>query len=261
MAASRTSAESAPDASSDSPETTTANVPLTLEGVSVDLRADHEDLTEKTYRVLRDLIVTRAIPPGGKVTAEGLSQRFGVSRTTVKGALDQLASEGLVDVRPQVGTFVRGLTAEDVRALWDVRLMLEVFAVRQGVPAATDAQRAELRAIVEDMAPLVDRREYREEGYEQSVALNRRLHGLVVETANNSYLLAIYRQLSAHFHIVDFRSRQGLRRADLGQQEHRTIVEAYQRRLPDLAAATMARHVERSRDVVLQAMAKLGDVL
>jgi len=229
--------------------------------VSLDLRAGHEDLTEKTYRVLRDLIVTRAIPPGGKVTAEGLSQRFGVSRTTVKGALDQLASEGLVDVRPQVGTFVRGLTAKDVRALWDVRLMLEVFAVRQGVPAATDAQRAELRAIVDEMAPLVDRSEYREEGYEHSVALNRRLHGLVVETADNSYLVGIYRQLSAHFHIVDFRSRQGLRRADLGQQEHRTIVEAYERRDADLAATTMARHIERSRDVVLQAMAKLGDVL
>ena len=93
-----------------------------------DVRAGHADLTERTYRTLKELIVTREIPAGGKVTAEGLSQRFGVSRTTVKGAIDQLASEGLVEVRPQVGTFVRGLTAKDVRDAWDVRVMLEVTA-------------------------------------------------------------------------------------------------------------------------------------
>jgi DNA-binding GntR family transcriptional regulator len=126
--------------------TTTLNTPFDdldgLEGLG-DLRATHEDLTERTYRTLHDLIVTRAIAPGTKMAAEGLSQRFGVSRTTIKGALDQLAAEGLVVVRPQVGTFVRGLTARDVREIWDVRLMIETHAARTGVHRATDEQRAE----------------------------------------------------------------------------------------------------------------------
>src|SRR5688500_20319799 len=115
--------------------------------LDTDLRAGHTDLTERTYRTLKQLIVTREIPAGGKVTAEGLSQRFGVSRTTVKGAIDQLASEGLVEVRPQVGTCVRGLSAKDVRDAWDVRVMLEVTAVRRGGAAATDGQRHGLAAV------------------------------------------------------------------------------------------------------------------
>ena len=226
-----------------------------------DLRADHADLTERTYRTLKELIVTRAIPAGGKITAEGLSQRFGVSRTTVKGAIDQLASEGLLEVRPQVGTFIRGLTAKDVQDAWDVRLMLEVTAVRRGVLEASDAQRAELASLVEEMAPLVDEREYVQRTYERSVAVNRRFHELIVETANNSYLESIYRQLGAHFHIANYRSRLGLRRADLGLAEHRAIAEAYECHDPEAAATTLRHHVQRSRDVVLEAVATLGDVL
>ena len=226
-----------------------------------DLRAGHADLTERTYQTLKQLIVTRAVPAGGKVTAEGLSQRFGVSRTTVKAAIDQLASEGLVEVRPQVGTFVRGLTAKDVRDAWDVRIMLEVTAAEHGVLMATDEQRDELRALTEEMAPLVLEREYVPETYERSVAVNRRFHELIVETADNSYLESIYRQLGAHFHIANYRSRLGLRRADLGLAEHRAIAEAYERRDPEVAAITLRRHVERSRDVVLEAVAALGEVL
>lgn len=228
--------------------------------ITLDLRAGHEDLTEKTYRTLRQLIITRAIPPGGKVTADGLSQRFGVSRTTVKGALDQLAAEGLVDVRPQVGTFVRGLTTEDVRSIWDVRVMIETFAARQGVPLASPAFCQQLRATVEAMAPLVDGNEYTEAGYERSVVLNQQIHELIVTSASNPYLLNMHRQLSAHVNIVDMHSRRGLRRAALGLEEHRSVAEAYERGDPDLAVATLTRHIERSRDVVLQASIKLGRV-
>jgi DNA-binding GntR family transcriptional regulator len=233
-----------------------------LDGAAAtDLRAAHTDLGAKTYQVIRDLIVTRALGPGDKITAEGLSQRFGVSRTTVKTAIDQLASEGLVVVRPQVGTFVRGLTARDVQAIWDVRVMIETFAARRGVLAASEAQRAQLRDLVDQLAPLVEGDEYREVEYERSVALNRRFHELIVETADNPYLLGMYRQLSAQAHIVDYQSRRGLRRASLAHEEHRTIADAYANRDPKVAAKTLARHVERSRDVVLQAIAKLGDVL
>jgi DNA-binding GntR family transcriptional regulator len=218
-------------------------------------------LASKTYRLLRDQILARTIPAGGKVTADGVTQRFGVSRTTAKSALDQLAAERLLEVRPQVGTFVRGLTARDIHDLWEVRAIIESAAARRGTVTATEAQRRELRAVVEELAPLVEGHEYREETYRRSVALNRRLHELVVETAGNARLMDIYRQLEAYVHITNYRSRRGLRRADLALEEHRAIAAAYQRRDPDLAASTVTRHIERSRDAVLQAIAKLGGVL
>jgi DNA-binding GntR family transcriptional regulator len=234
-----------------------------LDALSVpshDLRLEHGDLTRRTYSTLRHLIVTRVIPAGGKVTADGLSQRLGVSRTTVKGAIDQLEAEGLVEVRPQVGTFVRGLTTEDIRALWDARLMLEVFAARRGVLDATDSQRRELQEIVSQMAPLIERDDYREDTYEAGTALNRRFHELILETAQNKYILSMHQQIRSQVHIVDFHSRRGIRRADLGLAEHRTIALAYEQRDPELAVATVTMHVERSRDATLLATARFDRV-
>lgn len=227
----------------------------------LDLRVGHADLTEKTYRVLKESIVTREVGPGTKLTAEGLSHQLGVSRTTVKGALDQLAAEGLVIVRPQVGTFVRGLDGKDVAALWDARLMVEVFAVQRGVVAATDEQRAELRGLVATMEPMVVGEDYGEDVYLEVVRTNRRLHELVVETSANPYLLEIYRQLSAQLRIVNFRTHQGFRRADLAQAEHRQIADAYEQRDPTLGAEAMTRHLERSRDGAIAAVERRGGPL
>jgi DNA-binding GntR family transcriptional regulator len=229
--------------------------------LEVGLRAKHEDLTEKAYRVLKELVITRAFAPGTKVTAEGLSQRLGVSRTTVKGALDQLAAEGLVEVRPQVGTFVRGLSARDVAALWDARLMVEVFAARRGVVAASEGQRDEVRRLVAAIEPLVEGQDYREDAYAEVVRLNRRLHQLIVETSDNPYLLELYRQLGAQLRIVNFHAHQGFRRADLAQAEHRAIAAAYERRDAELVAETLTRHLERSRDTALAAAAGRAELL
>jgi DNA-binding GntR family transcriptional regulator len=222
------------------------------------------DLSQRTYRALWDLIATRTLRPGDKVTAEGLSQRFGVSRTTVKTALDQLALEGLVLVRPQVGTFVRGLSAQDVREIWAARLLLETGAAREGVTRATPAQRAAMRALVAEMAPLLQGHEHREGQYRAFVELDRRFHELLVQTADNRFLLGLHRQAAVHTHAVSFatlHARRGLRRTDEGLREHEAIVEAFERRDPRGAAAVLERHIERSRDVALQALVGPADVL
>ena len=90
-------------------------------------------------------------------------------------------------------------------------------------------RRAELRHLVAEMAPLVEGDEYRPADYERNVALDRRFHQLIVETAENPYLVGMYRRLSMLVHIVDFQSRRGLRRASQGLEEHRAIAEAYAR--------------------------------
>ncbi|HEX2037520.1 MAG TPA: GntR family transcriptional regulator [Chloroflexota bacterium] len=234
------------------------------ERAGLDLRSTHTDLAARTYQILRDMIVTRAIQPGDKVTAEGLSRRFGVSRTTVKSALDQLAAEGLVVVRPQVGTFVRGLTVQDVHDIWDVRALIEPRAAQLGVVRASPDQRRELQELVEATAPLVEGHEYRMEQYPRFIELDRRLHELVVETAGNSFLLRLYRQTAVHIHTVSYanwRARRGLRRADTAFQEHSAIAAAYADGDAVRAAALLTGHIERSRAVALQALARAGGAI
>src|SRR5512136_2843678 len=90
---------------------------------------DRTDLTERTYAVLKDRILTRRMEPGARVSVPEVASALGVSRTPVNDALKRLANEGLVEIVPRRGTFVTGLTASDVSELFDIRLLIEAHAV------------------------------------------------------------------------------------------------------------------------------------
>ena len=77
---------------------------------------------DEVYQALRQAIVNYQIKPGERLDVEDLSAKFGVSLTPVRGALQQLATEGLVEIRPRSGTFVASLTAQDVEETFQLRL-------------------------------------------------------------------------------------------------------------------------------------------
>lgn len=59
--------------------------------------------TEIVYKNLRQAIIEQALLPGDKLPEDIIGERFGVSRTIVRGVLTRLFSEGLVDLRPNRG--------------------------------------------------------------------------------------------------------------------------------------------------------------
>lgn len=78
----------------------------------------HLDLTEQTYRFLKDRILRREINPGEKILVEEIARGLRVSRTPVVNALKMLESDGLVEILPRRGTFVTHLNARDVAELF-----------------------------------------------------------------------------------------------------------------------------------------------
>ena len=89
---------------------------------------DKTDLTEQTYRAIREKILTRVLRPGQKISADEVAHALSVSRTPVMDALKRLANDGLVEILPRRGTFVTEITAESVNELFAVRIMMELFA-------------------------------------------------------------------------------------------------------------------------------------
>ena len=84
--------------------------------------ADSGPATARAYRTLERMIVTLELAPGSVATEATLIERVGLGRTPVREALQRLAWEGLVEVRPRAGVAVaplarRGLAARARRAL------------------------------------------------------------------------------------------------------------------------------------------------
>ncbi len=77
--------------------------------------------------------------PGHPLRQEELAHRFGVSRLPIRDALLRLEGEGLVAVYPNRGAFVASLSADEVREIYDLRMLLEGDLLARAVPLLTTA--------------------------------------------------------------------------------------------------------------------------
>lgn len=109
--------------------------------------ATHMTIGEMTYSILREAILTGALPPGQKLRQEALAETLNVSRIPVRSALMQLETEGLVEIIPHRGARVRRLTADFVKETYRIRTMLEVRALERSVRAMTPERADHLLAL------------------------------------------------------------------------------------------------------------------
>ena len=79
---------------------------------------------------LRELVLGDGYAPGTALSEVRLAEHFDVSRTPVREALKQLQVEGLVEIRPKVGTFVRQITRREIVEMFEVKEILEGMAAR-----------------------------------------------------------------------------------------------------------------------------------
>lgn len=100
---------------------------------------------------LRRAIVQGQFAPGEHLSDRTLCEKFKVSRTVVREAVRQLEAEGLVESFPNRGSFVRVITADEAEQIYDLRGLLEAWAIRKFVRAANGEQLAELTGKLEDM--------------------------------------------------------------------------------------------------------------
>jgi DNA-binding GntR family transcriptional regulator len=99
--------------------------------------------------VLREQILTGALPPGSRLLEIELSEQFNLSRGTIRSALQQLTYEGLVVQYPYRGCTVCGLSSQDAWELYTLRQALESLAARIAAEAITPSQAKILEAALQ----------------------------------------------------------------------------------------------------------------
>ena len=104
-----------------------------------------KSLTEEVCEKLRDDIVGLRMAPGAKVSEAKQAERYQVSRAPVRSAIERLRLEGLVVVKPQVGTIISPLSFEGALEVLGVRRLLEPAAAETAAARRTDADARALR--------------------------------------------------------------------------------------------------------------------
>jgi DNA-binding GntR family transcriptional regulator len=204
---------------------------------------------------VRRAIIEGAYQPGQPLSEVVLAAQYEVSRTPVREALKQLQIEGLIEVRPRVGTFVRAPSRREIIELFELKEMLE------GMAARLLAARGNV--------PTLDRLEENIERSGQAVARNdaagyaplvHEFHDLIVTGADNTQLVTHYRtlmnQLAYHRLVSASLTRPGRLGASLS--EHRLVLELIQQKDGFGAEFAMRDHVRSSERATMTAGDPLG---
>jgi GntR family transcriptional regulator, trigonelline degradation regulator len=196
---------------------------------------------------LRQAIVERQLVPGQRLIERELVELTGVSRTSIREALRELAAEGLVTAIPNKGTVVARVSAEEARQLYEVRSALEGLAGRLFVQNATQAQRNALVKAMQRIerlaakgAPLINAKDS--------------FYEVLFEGGGNEALRSVTAGLHARVSVLRALSLSVPGRAAQSLQEMRDIVDAVLAGDADAAARACSRHVEEAGRVGVQAL-------
>ncbi len=99
----------------------------------------HKTAQEEAYFYLRESILSGSLPGGTRLDISQIATHLGMSRMPVREALRQIASEGLVVIRPNRGVVVTQLTPEDVLEIFEMRAVLEGLAAHLARPRLDEA--------------------------------------------------------------------------------------------------------------------------
>ncbi|NLP30323.1 MAG: GntR family transcriptional regulator, partial [Clostridiales bacterium] len=111
-----------------------------------DIRAAGHSLSGNLFEQLRKDILQGKLQPGEKLSEQKICNLYGLSRTPVREALHQLEVEDLIETIPNRGAYVVGLSAQDIKDLYEMRKAYEILAVRWAIERITSE---ELKSIEE----------------------------------------------------------------------------------------------------------------
>src|SRR5215510_1555422 len=118
-------------------------------GLPLDARIDRSrPIPDQVYALLRRTIVTLRLPPGAAIVEKDITRQLAISRTPVRDAVRLLAEEGLVNIRPQSGTFVALINREQLEEGRLIRRALEIEGIKLAVRNVTQDKIDALRDVI-----------------------------------------------------------------------------------------------------------------
>lgn len=198
--------------------------------------------SDRVHAWLRRAILDVGLKPGSALAEAELAARFRLSRTPVREALLRLAGEGLIEIRPQRGTYVARIALPRIEEALFVREAVECAVLRRV------AARADRAAVGRTLATIVDAQEaaMAAGGVAAVMAADARFHRALVEAAGLPGVWDVVAQARDLHHRIRAIALPELGSAAQAIADHRAIVRAVASGAAARAEARMAAHLARN---------------
>ena len=198
---------------------------------------------EKAYEYLKASVLSGHFTPGERLTEEHLAKKLGVSRTPIREALHKLESEGLIKLLETRGFIVYRDSKDEVRELFELRAILEGYALRVISERISDEDLDRLEGLITRAEDAL-RRGRMEEVFKWNTKFHDTLHGIVIDRERLYRLLVNIRKYVLRYRRDTLHYPDGGKRAIDG---HRKILLALRLRDHDLCERMMRDHIQEAK--------------
>ena len=216
-------------------------------------------LRNQAYDVIFNKLVNGEYKPGERLANRTLAKEMGMSFIPIREAISQLASEGLVEHRPKLGTFVVEADRQEIEELYGLRCALECYAAEQmagRMPEDDLAQMQrhndELLGIVEEMKR-ANAKVMLQEDNDRWVLADAAFHMTLLKAQGNRRTIKTVSDLRVMTHIfARRRDDRTLQTASRVCQEHQQIIDALRDGDAEAARSAMMQQIKQGQNIAMQ---------
>lgn len=197
---------------------------------------------ERVASALREAILRNELKAGQEISLEGMAEQLGVSITPVREAFQILAGDGLIELRPNKGAIVLGMTKDTIRDHYETRALLEAEAAARVCRNGVDI--TDIVDAYEQAAEALGRHDT-----DEYSNFNQAFHYAIWNASGNKKMESILSSLWNGLSMGHKVTQEAY--AHISTNEHGGIVEALKARDAELARQRMNAHILRSLDNIL----------
>jgi DNA-binding GntR family transcriptional regulator len=211
-------------------------------------------LVEQVAKALKEDILTGRLKGGDQLLEDRLKGQFGISRTPLREAFRILEKEGLIEILPRKGAYVKRISRQDIEENFPVRAKLEGLAARLAYPNIT---RQDIEAMEEAFAHMKEAAQRKD--FSDYSTHHLAFHEIFINASKNETLIALLRNL--RLHTLWHRYTYNYYKADFKNSLmiHRRIIDLFKKKKasPEEIERTVRQHIEVALGPFLAAMEKL----
>ena len=207
-------------------------------------------IREIAYEVLKHAIITGEIPAGERIVETDYAERLHISRTPLREALRKLERDGLVEYVLRRGVVVRAFTIADVEEIYTIRNALEMLTLPAIVKNATEEDIAALKEHLREMDEVMAHGDI-----ETLSPMARAFHSQLTGLCRQNRILRVIEgqdEFITRFSAMAIRQEN---RRSQAHEEHYKLVEYVEKRDLEHLEKLMRKHIERSKENCLAALA------
>jgi len=200
--------------------------------------------SDAAYQILFEKIISKTFSPGQRLDLAVIETQLGISRMPLRLALHRLEHEGLIEIIPQSGTFVTNPSIKNIADSFDIRIILECYAIELAIKRITDQDIAKLQSSTGKMENLISAENW-DSIYQSYLHADANFHKELALISGNRRLLKALEHENTH--VQSSRILFNYPKDDLIEtvNEHNRIISGLSKKDASKTKAEMCAHLDR----------------